>query len=160
MGPSDPLILMPNLPEGLLTLQRMGYLLIVVSNQSGIGRGLITRQDVDSVNAALAKQLGNFGVSIIGFYVCPHRPDAGCNCRKPKPGLLIKAAEDHSIDFQQSFMVGDRESDMQAAASVNMRGFMVCGQRTGPIGRNFKDLAEFAEFVRSSSEPNREGEPR
>lgn len=113
-------------PGSLAACQRLceaGYRLVMVTNQSGVGRGIVAREAVDAVNARLLAELG-----IDVAYVCPHSPHEGCDCRKPLPGMLHRAAQEHGIDLAASWMVGDAGSDMAAAAAAGARGVMV---RTG-----------------------------
>ena len=108
---------------GLLDrLRAAGLPLAVVSNQSGIGRGLLTREAVDAVNRRVEELLGPFA----GFYVCPHAPEDGCDCRKPKPKLILDAARALGVDPACCVVVGDRESDVEAARNAGAIG---CGSR-------------------------------
>jgi histidinol-phosphate phosphatase family protein len=104
----------PGAREQLDRLRAAGLPLAVVSNQSGIGRGLITREQVDAVNRRVDELLGPFA----GFFVCPHAPDDGCDCRKPKPALIFDAARALGVDPRACVVVGDRESDVQAALNA------------------------------------------
>ena len=99
----------------LQEIQRRGYLLFVVTNQSGIGRGYYTLEDYQQVNAWMLARLASNAVTIHGVYVCPHAPDAGCACRKPAPGLLLQAQREHGLDLPNSWLVGDKPSDIEAA---------------------------------------------
>ncbi len=86
-----------------------GYLVIVISNQSGIGRGYFTVSELDAFNDALMKKVKELGGDIDHIYYCPHRPDEGCSCRKPEPGMILQAVRDYHIDLSRSVVVGDRE---------------------------------------------------
>jgi len=107
------------IPETLKKLKERGYLLIIVSNQSGVARGYYSEDDVDKINNEINHMLSEgFGFLLDGFYYCPHHPDYGnelyrkkCDCRKPAPGMVLRAAEEHGIDISQSFMIGDKPSD-------------------------------------------------
>ena len=105
--------------EALAKLQKAGYLLILITNQSGISRGLITEEQLESVHAKLKKLLKNGGVELDAIYYCPHHPEhpykgvSDCNCRKPKPGLILQAVKDFNVDTEKSFMIGDRVSDIK-----------------------------------------------
>jgi D-glycero-D-manno-heptose 1,7-bisphosphate phosphatase len=116
-------VLFPDVLPALRQIQRCGYILLVVSNQSGIGRGLFTLADVENFNSAITRQLeqGGIALPLENFYVCPHAPNDDCDCRKPKPGLLLRAAHDHSIDLTQSYLVGDKETDIQAGRAASVR---------------------------------------
>jgi len=109
--PSDPDRVRPiaGAIEGLLRLGGAGLLLVVVSNQSGIGRGLVSAGAAAAVEERFVSEFGFSGV-----YVCPHRPDEGCRCRKPMPGMLLDAARDIGIALGNSFVIGDKPSDVEA----------------------------------------------
>lgn len=115
---ADPegVVLLSGAGDALRLLQDAGYLLIVVTNQSGIGRGYFTLEAMHTVNARMNELLAEHGVTIDDIRYCPHGPDDGCACRKPLPGMLCDAAEAHGIDLAQSAMIGDQPRD--AAAGV------------------------------------------
>lgn len=106
--------------SSLSRLKERGFLLIGVSNQSGIARGLVDEEFVKLINGIF---LDTYGFD--GFYYCPHHPDEHCPCRKPQPGLLLDARADHNIDLKRSFVVGDKELDMLLARSVGAKGILV-----------------------------------
>jgi D-glycero-D-manno-heptose 1,7-bisphosphate phosphatase len=127
---------LPGVPEALRELQDAGYLLVVVSNQSGIGRGYYSESDVDLLNQAIAEYLDSTaGVTLSGFYHCPHHPTEAeneyrkhCSCRKPAPGLIHRAMRDHAIDVKTSLLVGDKDSDIEAGRAAGVaRLFKVVG---------------------------------
>jgi D,D-heptose 1,7-bisphosphate phosphatase len=109
----------------LRTLQERGFLLVVISNQSGIGRGIITPAQAEAVDNQFRAMLAGSGITLAGAYYCPHAPDAGCDCRKPEPGLLRRAATDLEIDLARSYIVGDKVSDCEAGEAVGCRGVLV-----------------------------------
>ncbi|GMQ80174.1 MAG: D-glycero-beta-D-manno-heptose 1,7-bisphosphate 7-phosphatase [Planctomycetia bacterium] len=104
--------------EGVLRILpeyvRQGYRIIVVTNQSGIGRGLFGPADFHRVSAWMQRRLAEHGAPVTAVYHCPHLPEDSCLCRKPAPGLLLRAAEQHQIDLGRSWLVGDRETDIEA----------------------------------------------
>ena len=105
--------LVPRAAEALSLLKDAGFLLIIISNQSGVGRGYITPEQVDAVNQEMIRQLGeNFFAGIYSCFDDPNQPP--CECRKPSPALLHQAAREHQINLQKSFMVGDKQSDVEA----------------------------------------------
>jgi D-glycero-D-manno-heptose 1,7-bisphosphate phosphatase len=110
----DEVELLPDAPETLARLRELGLKLVVVSNQSGVGRGLVTADEAASVHARFVAALLAHGVELDAAYYCPHAPDAGCSCRKPSPELLERAARDLDVELGESFMVGDKESDLEA----------------------------------------------
>jgi len=110
--------LLSGVTDGLLALQEAGFLLVLVTNQSGVGRGLFPLTAIDAQHRQLAGILDRQGINLAGIEVCPHRPEDGCECRKPRPGMLLRAAKRLEIDTTASFMVGDRCTDVQAGAAV------------------------------------------
>lgn len=114
--------------DGLRKLSEAGWPLVVLTNQSGIGRGYFDRNAADAVNAAVQEKLRLSGIIIAGWYVCPHGPEEGCTCRKPLPGLALEAAEMLEIDLNASWMIGDKLSDVALAQAIGGRGILV---RTG-----------------------------
>lgn len=124
--------LLPGVAEALARLHRSGLQLIVVSNQSGVARGLLDAGDLLSIQAAMDRQLEKVGARIDGYYHCPHHPAVGvaperrrCRCRKPLPGLLDRAAEDFGIEWERSVGVGDDLRDLQAFAAREMPSVLV-----------------------------------
>jgi D-glycero-D-manno-heptose 1,7-bisphosphate phosphatase len=93
----------------------LGYKIIIITNQSGIGRGYFTSNDFLIINQWMIEQFKKNGVNILDTFHCPHPPESKCDCRKPKPGMFIKAKNKHSIDMENSWMIGDSERDIQAA---------------------------------------------
>ena len=118
----DELIYLPKVKEMISLIKRKGYLAIIISNQSGIKRGIIKKENLEKINEKLKKDLG-----IDGFYYCPHLPEENCNCRKPKTGLIENAVVDFGIDVKNSVFIGDNEYDMVAGKSVGCRTIMVDG---------------------------------
>ena len=121
--------------DAVRLLNRAGFVVIVATNQAGIARGFFDEAFVEATHRSLAATLGAGGARIDGFYFCPHHPDGlagryrqACDCRKPQSGLFRRAASDHQIDLQQSFVVGDRAHDIAAGNAVGARGVLV---RTG-----------------------------
>jgi len=124
---ADPvdLELLPGVPAALRAFHAAGYSLVVVSNQSGVGRGFFGLGRVYEAMARLRVALRAEGVELDGIYFCPHRPDAGCTCRKPQPGLIERAADDLRLALRQSLMVGDKVLDVRTAHAAGMAGFLV-----------------------------------
>ncbi len=118
--------ILPGVVEGLKSLQVNGYLLIVITNQGGIAKGLYTRGDVEQLHARLKQQLSKSGVSFAEIYYCPHHNDFGkCLCRKPGSLLLEKAIVRFDINVQNSFFIGDKPRDIQASEAVGLGGVLV-----------------------------------
>jgi D-glycero-D-manno-heptose 1,7-bisphosphate phosphatase len=110
--------LVPGAARSLRRLREKGALLIVVSNQSGVARGLIRRDQLEAVDAAMDRLLADEGVHLDATYYCEHGPDDGCACRKPRPGMLERAAAEHGIALGRSVMVGDKRSDVEAGRAA------------------------------------------
>ncbi len=107
-----------------------GFLVVVISNQSAVNRGLTTHENINQIHFIIQEYLKKYDTKIDAFYYCPHRPDENCRCRKPRPGLLNKAKNDLKIDLKSSWMIGDRDSDMEAARLVGCKTIKItsnCG---------------------------------
>lgn len=100
--------------------QHLGYKLVIVTNQSGIGRGFYTEDDFETLTLWMLEQFRRHGVLIDAVYHCPHTPDTACSCRKPNPGMMLQAAQEHNIDLSDSWMIGDKESDIEAALAAGI----------------------------------------
>ena len=116
----------------LRLVQEAGFCLIVVTNQSGVGRGYCSLAQVELFNQHLCSRLRRFGVQLNkdDFYICPHHPEAGCDCRKPKPALFQRAARERDLDLSRSFAVGNSPSDLEAASSAGVRAFLIDRSRS------------------------------
>lgn len=101
------------------------FKIAIVTNQSAIGRGIISLRAAQYINDELMKTIRGQNGRIDGVYVCPHDPNAGCDCRKPKPGLLLQAAKELSIDLKRSWMIGDAWTDIQAGQAAGVRGTII-----------------------------------
>lgn len=121
----DQVELLTGAAAGLRQLRYYGYLLVIVSNQSGIGRGLVIREQVDLVNRRVQELLADSGCMPDANYYCPHLREDKCDCRKPKPGLLPVAARDLSIDLSRSWMIGDKQIDIEAGRRASCRATLV-----------------------------------
>lgn len=117
--------LIPGAAEGIRRLNEAGVPVVVVTNQAGVGRGYFPESAVAAVHAEVARQLLAQGARWDAAYYCPHHPDAGCDCRKPSPGMLRKAAAEHGLDLAGSFVVGDKVSDLKAGAPLGCRTVLV-----------------------------------
>ena len=106
---------LPGILSALQSLQAVGYPLVVVTNQSGIGRGYYNEEDYQTLTCWMREQLLAAGIKLTAIYHCPHAPELACACRKPAPGMLLQAAREYQLDLARSWMVGDKPSDMAAA---------------------------------------------
>ena len=123
------LVLMPGVREAIDLIKEMNFLIVVVTNQPEVARGLLAADELDAMHSYISRAL-----PIDDIFVCPHDDEAGCECRKPKPGMLLVAAEKWDIDLSRSFLVGDRPTDMGAAHAVGAQGILV-----GPAEFETKD---------------------
>jgi histidinol-phosphate phosphatase family protein len=123
--------LLPGVGQGLRLLQEAGFRLVVISNQSGVARGLFPMKALAAVAARLRELVASFGVTLDAFYWCPLAPDASgavaarCDCRKPRPGLLQRAARELRIDLARSWMIGDILNDVEAGHRAGCRAILV-----------------------------------
>ncbi|MBO5284002.1 MAG: D-glycero-beta-D-manno-heptose 1,7-bisphosphate 7-phosphatase [Lachnospiraceae bacterium] len=147
--------LLPGVAEAVKKINHSGYLCIVVTNQPVIARGEVTVEGLTKIHNKMETLLGNEGAYIDGLYYCPHHPHSGydgevkelkcdCDCRKPKPGMLLQAAEDFNIDLQQSWMVGDGENDIKAGIAAGCRTALI---GSGEFGQTVavRGMREFVE---------------
>ena len=125
----------PGAPEAISLLKNAGFLVIVVTNQSGIGRGYYDEAAVHRLHRYMDEQLARHGAAVDGYYLCPHHPlhaidgyRRECGCRKPLPGMLLEAAADFSIDLNASYIIGDKMADVAAGLAAGCRPLLV---RTG-----------------------------
>jgi D-glycero-D-manno-heptose 1,7-bisphosphate phosphatase len=154
--PSDPdqVVLLDGAVEGLRAMSKHGLPFVVVSNQSGIGRGYFTVEQADAVEQRLEDLLAREGISVAGWYRCPHAPNADCLCRKPMPGMVHAAVRDLDLDPARSFVIGDKRSDIDLAAAIGAVGILV----TTGHGRSDVDYARslLAPVCRDLVEASRE----
>jgi len=145
---SDPgsVRLFSDVPEGLSRLKERGFLLIVLSNQSGIGRGYFTQEEAEAVNAKINTLLPG-KAAIDAFYFCPHTPEEECSCRKPSPGLLDAACRDYEIDLERSFMVGDKESDILLGKYAGLETVLINRSSRKAGSQADKEAGSFQEAV-------------
>ncbi|MBE9464245.1 D-glycero-alpha-D-manno-heptose-1,7-bisphosphate 7-phosphatase [Dyadobacter subterraneus] len=116
--------------EGLLKLQAQGYQLIVISNQPGLAMGLFSVEELENLVVYFMDLLNQEGIELAGFYFCPHMPEGdssqtACRCRKPKPGLILKAASDYDIDLSSSWMIGDILNDVEAGSQAGCKTVLI-----------------------------------
>ncbi|MHC4605904.1 MAG: D-glycero-alpha-D-manno-heptose-1,7-bisphosphate 7-phosphatase [Planctomycetota bacterium] len=128
----DQVALLPNAGEGVRAMKALGVPVFVATNQAGVAKKIITERDVEAANLRMIALLAVQGASVDGIYFCPHHPDGEeplyaveCPCRKPKPGLLERAAGEHRVDLEKSFMVGDSARDLGAGRAVGAKTVLV-----------------------------------
>jgi len=158
--------------EGLQILQSHGYLLVIVSNQSGVAHGYFAIEQLNAVKERISRMCSKMGIYLDGFYVCPHHPDGvvsgynrECDCRKPNPGLLLKAADDMDIDLSSSWMIGDILHDVEAGNRAGCKSILINnGNETEwAPGENrmpeyfARDLTEAAKYIVAATKERSNG---
>jgi len=136
-------VLFPDVIPALQRIQAAGYLVLIVTNQSGVGRGIYPLSAVTRFNEKLRQQINVAGINMSkdDVYVCPHAPEEHCVCRKPKPGLLTRAAIEHDIDLTESFLVGDNESDVIAGRRAGVSTILL--RRVPQTARSSRSKSDF-----------------
>jgi D-glycero-D-manno-heptose 1,7-bisphosphate phosphatase len=139
----DKVVLLPTAGEALRLLNRRAIPVVIVTNQSALGRGLLTFEQLEAVNTALWQALEQAQAYYDALYFCPHTPDQNppCACRKPQPGLLFQAAFELGLDLSRSFMLGDKLSDLQAGRAAGCQASLV---RTGWWRQTYQEMASQA----------------
>jgi D-glycero-D-manno-heptose 1,7-bisphosphate phosphatase len=146
----DKVEILPKVLEGLSIFSKMDSIVFLVTNQAGIAEGLITMDEFWGINNKVLEQIAPSGVNIGETYVCPHGTDGTCECRKPKPKMLLDAAEKYDIDLANSYMVGDRPSDVEAGINAGTKTILVRSGATEYDERATyvaKDLLDVAQFI-------------
>jgi len=117
--------LFPNTAEAVKLLNESGYKVIIITNQSGVARGYFTEETLARIHQKMLGQLAEEDAHIDGIYYCPHHPDDNCDCRKPKPKMVLQAVKELDIDLQRSFLVGNKPLDIQLGQNVGCRTVLV-----------------------------------
>jgi histidinol-phosphate phosphatase family protein len=134
----------PGAAAAVAALKQAGWIVIVVSNQSGLGRGLFDQEALEAIMAKMRAELERAGGGPDAVYYCPHSPGDGCDCRKPKPGLVLQAAREHGLDLRRSFLVGDSATDIACGQAAEVRTVLV---QTGLLERRPDLAAARPDFV-------------
>jgi len=138
---------LPGVIEALTILRELGFFLVVVTNQRGIAKGLMTTEDLNEVHNHMAAALGEEGVGLDAIYYCPHEADENCPCRKPSPGMILDAARDLVLDLSASYMVGDPPSDTAAGRNAGTRTVRIGSDCDDQADLAFPTLLDFARFL-------------
>jgi D-glycero-D-manno-heptose 1,7-bisphosphate phosphatase len=125
--------------------QKLGYQLIIITNQSGIARGYYQEEDFQKLTQWMLRKFTNQGLRILDVFFCPHGPESTCNCRKPKPGMLLEARGKYNIDMKNSWMIGDKEADVQAANAAGVENTILV-----KTGHNIDETNSDAKFILKS----------
>ncbi len=156
--------LLPGAARALATLNRLGFLVVVISNQGAVAKGMLTLEGLEEINCELLRRLALRGARIDAMYHCPHHPEATiekyrvkCVCRKPSPGMILEAAKSLNIDLKKSFFIGDTTADILAGKRAGLATILV---KTGYGGRDKKhevkpdfvarNLADAVEYIKSN----------
>lgn len=158
--PRDPELVefIPGALNALRRLAQLGFSIVVISNQSGIGRGLVSKLEAEQVHQRFIDRLMDFGIQLGGAYYCPHAPTDGCECRKPAPGLIIRAAKELDLNPEQSYFIGDKSSDVEAGERARCRTILLSSDSlartwTPPPTWLVATWDEVLERISSTSEP-------
>lgn len=127
---AEEFVIIPKALDGLSRLRASGIITIVVSNQAGVGRGLIAIAELDRINQKMIETVTAHGGCITDLYYCPHDKDAGCDCRKPGTGMFRRAAREYGIDLAGSYFIGDAKTDVEAGLSAGCKTVLVLTGRT------------------------------
>ncbi len=154
----DQLRLLPRVASAIRRINQSQLLSVVITNQAGVAKGYLSLETLFEIHERLKKLLRDEGAYLNGIYYCPHHPDFGgrCNCRKPETGMFTQASQDLSIDLSQSFMVGDKLSDIEAANKVGAKGILVltgfgrAAVENGEPPYILQDLWEATDFILQS----------
>lgn len=135
--------------DGLKKFQSFGFKLIIITNQSGVGRGYFSLTEMEEFNNFLLENLKNNDVLISAIYICPHHPDDNCLCRKPKTSLVAKAVKDFQLDISQSFFVGDEEKDILCGKNSGCKTVWIKNEKIISIKPDYEvdNLLEFSRLI-------------
>lgn len=151
----DRFIIYPFALQAMKMLANNGYDIVIITNQAGLSNGYFTEETMDKIHQKLFKACQHAGIEISGLYYCPHSPSAkvekykaDCDCRKPKPGLLFRAAKELGIDLKESFMIGDKYSDIMAGKNAGCKTILVkTGYGEGELAQNREKWKEAPDFI-------------
>src|SRR5712664_2509048 len=141
---------LPRATAALKTLAGLEMEIIIVTNQSAVGRGIVSLETATEINRQMIDAVHRQGGRITQVYMCPHTPDDHCGCRKPNPGLLVQAAREHDLDLHGSFMIGDRHSDLEAGKAAGCRAILIGDRAVSEVEDShlvMNDLFEAAQYI-------------
>lgn len=147
--------MLPGAAAAVARICGKGWRVFLFTNQSGVGRGLLSVQELHAIHECLQRRLARSGGRLDAVYACPHHPDEHCACRKPQPGLLLRAAREHDLTLRDCYVVGDTERDLLAARAAGCKGVLVltghtrfaCEVPPGLATRVFSNLPQFAAWL-------------
>jgi len=141
--------LLQGVGQAIHMLNQTGYPVFVVTNQGGVGLGYMAESDLQAIHQKMEADLKEENAFVTEIAYCPHKPYAGCHCRKPKAGMLHTLAAKHKIDLEQSFMVGDRQADIEAGKAAGTLTVRIGETEKVPANYHFSDLLSFATWISS-----------
>ncbi len=147
----------PGAADGLKFLYGRGYRLVVITNQSGVGRGFFTLDQLEAMNMRLMQMVEKAGARLEAIYACPHAPEARCDCRKPSPGLMVRAASELGFDPAQAVVIGDKESDVEFGRRAGAMTILIDDAGAGSTSLSRADIVvrNFTEAARAvGSQPS------
>jgi histidinol-phosphate phosphatase family protein len=139
LGDPELVHLLPGAAEALAALAAAGWKLVIVSNQSGVGRGILNRRNMEAVQGHFLELMDSLAIPITGSYICTHAPEAGCECRKPSAFFLECAAREHSLDLGASWMIGDRPGDILCGKNAGCKTVWLRNQMF-PVAEDLPDF--------------------
>jgi histidinol-phosphate phosphatase family protein len=137
--------LLPGVPEAMKLLNASGFKVVVITNQSGIARGYFTEETLERIHRKMEAELAEHGAHVDAIYYCPHHPDDNCDCRKPRPKMVLQAAQDINIDLSQSFVIGDLKMDIELGKAVGAKTILV-GDSLSSKAAEVKPDARFSDL--------------
>ena len=140
--------IIPRSLQAIANLAKSEYAVVIVTNQSAIGRGLMTKEIAQDINKFILGKIQSANGIIDGIYLCPHHPKAHCACRKPKPGMLVQAAAELNLDLENSWLIGDAITDIQAAIAAKVKPVMVGTGRGTEQAANSNNKLAHVPFVK------------
>lgn len=146
----------PGVRRGLAILKRLGYQLILITNQRGIARGFMTAEDLEVVHCHMQTELGKSNVALDAIYHCPHEEYENCSCRKPEPGMILAASVDLNVDRTASYMVGDSATDVAAGKSAGVATVRIGPEPDESADLVFPSLLDFARYLERTAEAESE----
>lgn len=133
---------LPGSIEGMKKIYDAGFHMIIITNQSVVGRGIISKKQLEKIHKSIIQTLLNENIKIKGIFYCPHKPDSGCLCRKPKIELVTKAAKKLNFRTESSFMIGDQETDIQLAKKIHSTSILVLTGQGKKIEKKMRNKAD------------------
>lgn len=155
-GAVGKVVVIPDAINAVKTLRELGFIIIVITNQSAVARGFMDEKGVRKINQEISRRFHTDGAKIDKFYFCPHLPEGTvkeyaieCECRKPKSGMVLKAIQDFNIDIKASFFIGDSESDLQAAIEAGVDPIFIGS--INPLAPSFATLSGAISYIIENS---------